>query len=705
LNVQGRHAVKEAIDRCLASLGNGRATTYARNFARDGEVRMNLIVEKMANARVAGVCFTKDPTIQQPQLLLEAVEGLGESLVDGSKEATRYHCLGQCGPWTADGNAGLLTDEERDVLAKEARKAAASMGCELDLEWAIDETGHHYWLQARPITTLGGEQAAIDEFTVKSDIHDLFITTCNVSEMLGGAVTPLTLCTFAKSIDRGMRDMFITTGVFKNADEAPDGTCTVSVNNTLFLNLTYMHMMSAAIFSKDEQVDISLCGRILPKSEKERKSWKRSTPRRVINMLRYMHYLQGHSKAKKRITELADHFSIADGDDPASLYRSLIASQDVLDEAYALHYVTSAGSGAMSSALFQILLAKTGSEPKAKSLVAQGMEDIDGIESADILVSLNRLKKAILQAYPDAGSWDGSRLLETIKGDRGEIKTMYDAFMARHGHRCVREAEMRTLSWADDEIGFASYLKCLLASPAQMEEHRVSDPEKCLADLHGITRLLAGYFLKQSRKGVVNREFTKSRSIFISDRIKKGYRKLAGLLREKGFLPDEDLIFFFTDTEIGQLLEKRNDALIRKAQSRRRLLAEQNSLHYPEISLGIPQPVFSEETDGQARTLQGTPISRGKARGKARVVRTLEDALRLEQGEIIVSPTTDIGWSPFYPLASGMVSEIGSVLSHGAVVAREYQLPFVSNIKGATSLIRTGDIITVDGTTGVVLLP
>jgi pyruvate,water dikinase len=153
------------------------------------------------------------------------------------------------------------------------------------------------------------------------------------------------------------------------------------------------------------------------------------------------------------------------------------------------------------------------------------------------------------------------------------------------------------------------------------------------------------------------------------------------------------------------LLEKRNDALIRKAQSRRRLLAEQNSLHYPEISLGIPQPVFSEETDGQARTLQGTPISRGKAKGKARVVRTLEDALRLEQGEIIVSPTTDIGWSPFYPLASGMVSEIGSVLSHGAVVAREYQLPFVSNIKGATSLIRTGDIITVDGTTGVVLLP
>ena len=703
LNVQGREPVRKAILRCLSSLGNERASQYEQHFGLpNGENQMSLVIERMAEARVAGVCFTQDPTAAQAQLLLEVVPGLGEGLVSGTKQAEQYHLSKKAGSWSFAEGQNLLSPDELTALAIDAQKAVESLGCELDLEWVIDRQGDLYWLQARPITARDDDHVTIDEFTVKSDIHDLEITTCNVGEMLNGAVTPLTLCTFAKAIDRGMRDMFITAGVFKDKSEVPEGTCVLSVNNTLFLNLTYMHMMSSAIISTDDQTDISLCGRLLPPESRQRSTYPRSKWRRKVNMLHYVRYLLSRKKAIRRITELSGSFAITDSDDPKVLYKSLCESQEVLDKAFAYHYVTSAHSGAMSSALFQILLAQLGSESEAKALVAQGMENIDGIESADILSSLERLKAAVLAKYPRASEWDITKLQETIESDQGEIKDCHDAFMSRHGHRCIREAELRTLSWAYDSVGFYTYLKQLLVTPLKVQDGTKEDPYRCLDCLSGRMKRICTYLLKQSRQAVVNREYTKSKSILITGRIKIGYRRLAKLLCQRGLLPDEDLIFFFTDSEIKGLLDGYNGELIRKAMHRRRLLPLQNELRYPEISLGVPQPIKPEAPSCELKELQGTPISRGAVTGKARVIRTLSDAAQLKNGEIIIASTTDIGWSPFYPLAGGMVTEIGSVLSHGAVVAREYALPFVSNIKGATLVIKTGDTLEVDGSQGVV---
>jgi len=100
--------------------------------------------------------------------------------------------------------------------------------------------------------------------------------------------------------------------------------------------------------------------------------------------------------------------------------------------------------------------------------------------------------------------------------------------------------------------------------------------------------------------------------------------------------------------------------------------------------------------------MRGTAVSRGMVTGSARIVKNSEDAAKLQKGEIMVASFTDIGWSPYYCLIDGLVTEVGGALSHGAVVAREYALPLVSNIVGATQLIKTGDIITVDGGAGTV---
>jgi pyruvate,water dikinase len=100
------------------------------------------------------------------------------------------------------------------------------------------------------------------------------------------------------------------------------------------------------------------------------------------------------------------------------------------------------------------------------------------------------------------------------------------------------------------------------------------------------------------------------------------------------------------------------------------------------------------------KVLSGSTISRGKATGKARVVKSVEEANMLQKGEIMVAKFTDIGWSPYYCMLGALVTEVGSALSHGAVVAREYALPLIANVPFATEVIKTGDVISVDGNTG-----
>ena len=97
-------------------------------------------------------------------------------------------------------------------------------------------------------------------------------------------------------------------------------------------------------------------------------------------------------------------------------------------------------------------------------------------------------------------------------------------------------------------------------------------------------------------------------------------------------------------------------------------------------------------------------MSRGRVTGVARIVRSIEEASALQRGEILIAPITDVGWTPYFSLIAGLVTDIGSAVSHGAVVAREYGLPAVVNTRIATRVFRTGDRIVLDGESGVVRL-
>ena len=169
-----------------------------------------------------------------------------------------------------------------------------------------------------------------------------------------------------------------------------------------------------------------------------------------------------------------------------------------------------------------------------------------------------------------------------------------------------------------------------------------------------------------------------------------------------GLLPDVDLIYFLTHKEIGMLFTDapRYGAL---AATRRKAFAIQEELSFDDIYIGKPQ-ANSYELEPDDGVITGVPVSNGVCEGIVRIVMTQEDANQLQKGEIMVARFTDVGWTPYYSVVNGLITEIGSSLSHGAVVAREYGLPTLVNVKGATKRLKNGDHIIMDAEKGTISL-
>ena len=279
LNVSGPTDLREAIDHCVASASTERARNYQADVLGAEGARMNIVVQRMVDAAVAGVVFTADPVSARRDLLvIDAVAGLGEALVSGEATPDSYGVAPDGAVVRRDlvGESALLSDAQIAEIAEQARTAAAREGHPLDLEWAIDRSGALFWLQARPITTL---PADLNEFDSVLPRADDVLTISNVSEMMPGAVCPLTMSFTGWGIDYGLQHMQVAVGARPDID--PVWQVTASAYGHLFLNLTGNLTMAAGTLGSDaDQTAQTICGRLVPELEDPTPM---PFPRRVVN--------------------------------------------------------------------------------------------------------------------------------------------------------------------------------------------------------------------------------------------------------------------------------------------------------------------------------------------------------------------------------------------------------------------------------------
>ncbi|KAL7292890.1 hypothetical protein TKK_0013560 [Trichogramma kaykai] len=214
--------------------------------------------------------------------------------------------------------------------------------------------------------------------------------------------------------------------------------------------------------------------------------------------------------------------------------------------------------------------------------------------------------------------------------------------------------------------------------------------------------------LPEARRSVTRREESKDLLSKAVHNVRKLFGQKAADLVNAGRLPEIGLIHYLTRWEVLELMRKdaAKPALIRKAQRRRRLWPSlDRKIHHPDYWFGWPRPLKDDDEIEKIcheyyPAYNGTPICPGKANHRVVVARTPDEASRLRQGDILVAPCVDVGWSQYFPLVAGIITEVGGPLSEGAVIARENKIPCVMGVPMATWVFKTGDTLSMNGYTG-----
>jgi rifampicin phosphotransferase len=285
-------------------------------------------------------------------------------------------------------------------------------------------------------------------------------------------------------------------------------------------------------------------------------------------------------------------------------------------------------------------------------------------------------------------------------------------FLARYGFRSIGEIDIGVERWSENPehiLGaLANYLRLgddAVAPDAQFAKGK-REAEAMIASLlarvHGPRRAVLRFLLGRVRKLIGSREAPKFHIIRLLFTPARELLKPVGReLADAGRIRDPDDIFFLTLAEARGALGG--------ADLREVVAARKTTFNRERGRRHIPRLLLSDGTDAEVALvtagegLRGSPASPGVASGAARVIRSPVGA-RLEPGEILVAPSTDPGWTPLFLTAGALVMEMGGMMSHGAVVAREYGIPAVVGVARATEEIETGQRVTVDGSAGTIVI-
>jgi pyruvate,water dikinase len=706
LGVQGAEAIRGAVERCLASARAERVQAY-RDGMRSGEdMGMGVLVQRMVDAQAAGVVFTADPlTGRQERVVIDAVPGLGEGLVGGSR-APAHFVLARDGSVlerATQSEPEVLDEARLRDLLRDALAAERALGHAVDLEWAIDRDGELYWLQARPITTL--ELPGPDELDDPVD-PAWQLTSHNVAEWMPGAMPPLSWSVVGPSYIHAMDELYLRAGLPKEQVERTP--ILVNVQGHAFINMTNFYLLASQMFGMDKaSSDLTLTGQVLPPA------WEpRAAPAlaRLAHTLRYFRLVPAGRKRLDAFVARHAAFRIEPCDDLVEYYRRLERGREIFFESGAVHVHTSMMAIALLG-VFQRTLSRGGpptaaSQAGVAALLAGAKASApdaahSSIGLADALDALG----AQIRSHPDATQRFANAvpvdalawLRSAVSGAAGGA---FESFLSLHGHRCIRELDFRERDWREDPLPLVASLQRIVSAPPIARAGRQHEVQAALAQLSWGARRLLLWLLPKTHAAVAVREHSKSFSVWIARQLKRGYIDFAQRLVAQHRLPDLDLVFFLTHRELERLARGPDPALVRRAQHRRRLHPNKIALELPRVCQGKPAPVPASLTAQDSDVMHGMPLSRGVARGPARVARTLQEASEMRPGEILVTPFTDVGWTPYFSRAAGLATEVGSVLSHGAVVAREYGLPAIAGLPDVTKRIKTGDLLHLDANTG-----
>jgi phosphohistidine swiveling domain-containing protein len=742
LGVRGPEALVEAVKQVWASIASGRALAYLAAHGV-GDVGMALVVQRMVEARAGGVMFTRAPGARGPSddRIVNVGLGLGAPVVNGvtTPDVLRIDANGAVAEAIIahKTRATVVRDgriQEVDVASPDAPALDADRVVELariaarleklergpwDVEFACD--ADKIWIvQARPVTGAGFPEGG-GEDTVWSNV--------NVGEALPGVATPFTWSVAGAFSETGFRSAFAALGcrVPKHARLVGD------VHGRFYLNLTQFMRIAAQVPFLDPQTLVELGGGwggdelATQVEDVSRKGFYARLPMTASRLLREQLRLDEDVKTFEAFAEKqwraqnALDLAILPDEGVARRLRDV---QSLLERTGTV-MLTTASSTLGAHLVLRTVLRRV-APANADSLTQSLTSGIRDLESARPGMGIMHVA-VLARREPDARA---AIERETTTGfdaiPEGATRRALQSFIELYGDRAVREAELSTPRWKEDPRPVLRMLRAALRTDAERAEGTLArakaqaDAEmaKLVPTLNIVEQTIIRHLVARAQRAARLRE-----------RMRAWVTRVLGMLREAALDADRRLlrrepelasdwralvdsgsplasvrsVFFLTiDEVVGALRAARTDLAPLVRARRAELARDQARPDPPATFVGAPPPVVLPPSGGNV--MRGLAASPGVVEGRARVLVREDEMDALQPGEILVVHTTDVGWTPLFLVAAGVVTELGGPLSHAAVVAREFGVPSVVNVVGATRAVRTGDLLRIDGDHGVVVV-
>ena len=732
LNIVGKEAVLKHVSRCWASLYTERAVTYRmKNGFDHRKVQLAVVVQKMIFPQTAGILFTADPvTGNRTVSSIDASFGLGEALVSGLVNADVYRvrngeviakkisakklavfALQKGGTKEQEieperQNRQALTDEQILQLEHIGRKIEEYFGQPQDIEWCLAE-GTFYIVQSRPITTLFPIPEAKDR-------ENHVYVSVGHQQMMTDPLKPLGLSFFQLTAARPMP----------------------KAGGRLFVDIT-QELASPA------KRDIII--KVLGKSDPLIKDALMTFLERGDFIKPLPSDGKEPSSCESNRTSLPAGFQTLNDYDPQIVSDLIESSQASIDE---LRHDIQTKSGPV---LFDFILEDIQKSRKSRSdsqsfgvimtamnasfWINEKMLDWLGEKNAADTLSqsvpnnitsemgLELLDVAdVIRPHPEVIDHlrqvrDDSCLEELVQFDGGqECRDAIYAYLDKYGMRCAGEIDITRPRWSEKPATLvpmilgniknfepgASHLKFKQGrQEALNKEQELLERLKQLPDgeekaketklMINLLRNLSGY-REYPKYGIVSRYFI----------YKQALRKEAERLVQAGVIHEKEDIAYLAFEELREVV-RTNELDYRIVSKRKDEHKSYEKLSPPRVITSDGEIVAGEYNRESlpAGAIVGLPVSSGVREGRARVILNLEDAV-LEEDDILVTSFTDPSWTPLFVSIKGLVTEVGGLMTHGAVIAREYGLPAVVGVENATKLIQDRQRIRVHGTEGYV---
>lgn len=689
LEVRGKQEVFEKIQRCFQGATNERALNYLKKnnlkfSAKTLEESFCVLVQKMVNAKISGVMFTLNPlTGKEEECLIEMCEGLGENLVSGRVNPSRYILDHRHQNLISkEVQSGSISSAKLKELSKIGREIQKHMGCPQDIEWCLDQEDNIWILQSRDITKVSWRED-VDELT-NADFKDGGVSA--------RSCTPLMFSLYEASMSQSMPEYLSKIGLLKkkNTDQK-------------WIYMFYSRVYWNAYLVKK-------CLFKIPGFEEKKfdedlgiqKDYGPQGPVVVpLNFKTLLHALpvlfklyQEFKNCEKEIQSYTSKFEIKDS--KAQIYLQKSVNMDQEDFLSRLNWIFSDYYVSTEQTYFRVIYNNSNYQTEFKTFLKKIERKYHiEIDSVALMSDLDEVGHMAIQR-------DLEKLSQYWESD--EYETQRTLFLKKHYHHGEAELDLMAPRWGEKPEVVDNMVEQLKKFPLneKIKNNIFEEEKKRVFSLLGRgDKKSFERKLVRMRRFLVNRERLReisTRSYYI---VRKFTLELGKRLESLGWIKSCDDVFFMKFDEILHLTQNFSCENIPLEEiSYRKFIFESYSKfkapnEFGKLIQGLAQNEASLSSN-EANKFYGVAASKGVYRGRAVVIHSVHEGHLIQKGDILVTKFTDPGWTPLLGKVQGVVTEVGGVLSHAAVIGREYGIPAVLNVHNITHKIQTGDLIEVN---------